>query len=378
MEASIYEAADGKRNRPPVKAALADIKKTINKIRYLITHNEWRPPLHKRTILCEGTHKKKRDIEKPEWNSEQIVHHMLMRQFRKIVVPRTYRYACGVFGAADERRTKMASNPDMDWKKKVRGRGALFATRVMRRWIDDYGGRKFYVAELDIRSFYNSVDLDILKSKLEKMIRDKRYLNLLYKVIDGSAPGLPKGFYTSPWLANFYLMDLDNFIQQTLKPDHYLRYMDNLFLFSRNKKKLHRIVDAIRAYLQENLHLDLNDSWQVYRFEYTDRDGKTRGRAINSIGYVIHANRTTMRKSILERSRAKANRMHRLHRCTRLDAASMISYRGWYKHTDTYQYYQKWIKPKVSMRYCRLRLSRLAKAKNKKEAKQNDGLENRP
>lgn len=376
IEASIYEAAESKHSRPPVQSVLADLKRNIRKIKYKVVHGEWRPPSHKRSILQEGSHRKSRDIEKPEWNDEQIIHHMLMRQFRKIVVPRTYRYACGAFGRADERWTRVACNPARDPKKKVKGRGPLFAVTVIRRWIDGYNGRKFYVAELDIKSFYNTIDLDVLKAKLRKLIRDKRYLDLLFKVIDGSAPGLPKGYYTSPWLANFYLMDLDNYIQQELKPDHYLRYMDNFFLFGVNKKKLHRIVIAIQEYLHQELHLALNSNWQVYRFEY-ERNGQVKGRAINALGFVIHRDRVTLRKSILKRSRAKANRMHRLHRCTRLDAACMVSYRVWYKHTDTYRYFQKWIKPKVSIRYCRLRLSKYAKAANKRR-KQHDGLEDGP
>lgn len=85
------------------------------------------------------------------------------------------------------------------------------------------------------------------------------------------------------------------------------------------------------------------------------------GRAVNCLGYVIHRDRVTMRKGILKRSRAKANRMHRLRRCRRIDAAAMLSYKGWYKHTDTYGYFQTWIKPKVSIRYCRKRISTLVK-----------------
>lgn len=202
----------------------------------------------------------------------------------------------------------------------------------MVRWRDGYGGKKFYVAELDVKKFYDRVDLDILKSMLRRMIRGKKYLQVLFMILDASAPGLPKGFYTSPWMGNFYLFPLDMFIVHTLKPDHYLRYMDNLYLFGKSKKELRRMVREIETFLWDNLRLELNGSKQIFRFEYQPkfmskirsrkkknpphghrkkRKREDRGRAINALGYVIHHDRVTMRKSILERARAKANRMHR-------------------------------------------------------------------
>lgn len=346
--ASIKEAAKHKTARPEVQRALADIGAKAQQIADRISGGRWEPPNHKPCRLQEGPHKKERVIEKPRWDDEQIVHHMLMRQFRALTIPRTYRYACGT----------------------VPGRGALYAMRSMKRWRDGYKGRKFYVAELDIKKFYDSIDIGILEQMLGRFIRDKRYLRLLSQVIHSANSGLPKGFYTSPWLANFYLSGLDMHIKQALKPDHYLRYMDNLFLFHANKRKLHRMVGGIEAYLQEKLRLELNNSKQVYRMEHADRNGKVRGRAINALGYVIHRDRVAMRKSILKRARAKALRMKRMHRCRRIDAAAMLSYKGWFDRTDTYNYFERWIKPNVSIRYCRKRI-----AKSAREATGPKGLE---
>ncbi|MEG2679130.1 MAG: RNA-directed DNA polymerase [Oscillospiraceae bacterium] len=280
---------------------------------------------------------------------------MLMRQLRKIMMPRLYEYACG----------------------SIPGRGPLFAARAMVRWRDSYGGKKFYVAELDIRKFYGNVDTEILKAQLSKFIRDKRFLRLLFRVIDAAAPGLPLGFYTSPWLGNFHLTPVDRYIKQELRPDHYLRYADNFFLFSKNKKELHRMISAISDFLARELHTELKGDWQVFRFEHPVKntvkpeEKKYLGRAINSLGYVIHCDRVTMRKSTLKRARAKGNRMHRLKRCRRIDAAAMVSYMGWFKHTDTYNYYKKHIKPMVSIKQCKKRISKMAK----KGAKKHDRLE---
>lgn len=350
IEAAIVEAATGKRKRSRVQRTLEGKEEAARKIRERLLSLEWYPPKHKKRRLREGSHKKERQIEKPIWYDEQIVHHITMRQFRPIVIPRMYEYSFG----------------------SIPGRGTFAAVETLERWRNSYGGKKFYVAELDIKKFYQNVDTGILKDQLRKLIRDKRYLEILFRIIDGAAPGLPLGFYTSPWFGNWYLTGLDRFIVHTLRPNHYLRYMDNLFILHRNKKELHKIVAAIEQYLGDVLRLRLNKSKQVYRFEYRDRrTGEVKGRAINALGFVVHHNRVTMRKTILKRARAKANRMHKRGRITRLDAAAMISYIGWFSHTDTYAYYRRWIKPKVNIQYCKRYISRIAR----KGVKRHDGME---
>lgn len=348
--ASIEEAAEHKTSRREVAGVLRKKEARAAAIAEKIDSGRWMPPAHERSPLQEGSHRKVRKIAKPTFDDEQIVHHMLMRQLRPIMEPRFYEYTCG----------------------SIPGRGPLYAVRAVKRWRDGYKGRRFYVAELDIAKFYDNVDTEVLKGMLHRFIRDKRFLDVLERVIDSAAPGLPLGYYTSPWLGNYYLTALDRHVLHEFHPDHYLRYMDNMFIFCANKRRLHAMVREIERFLRDELHLRLNRSRQVFRFEgVSRRTGKVSGRAINALGYVVHRDRVTLRKSILKRARAKANRMHRLHRCRRCDAAAMISYLGWLSHTDTYHYYLKYIKPKVSIQYCKRRISALAK---RERSRKNDKL----
>lgn len=343
-EAAIEEAARYKRNRPSVAMILENKAAKAEEVCRKLESGTWKPPQHKKQLLREGSHKKEREIVKPRFDDEQIVHHLLMRQFRPIVQARLYRYAYG----------------------SLPGRGPHDALRVMKRWRDGYDGKRFYCFEGDVRKFYDNVDTGLLKEKLRRRIRDKLYLRELEKVIDTAAPGLPKGYYPSPWLANFYMEEFDNYIVQVLKPDHYLRYMDNLFIFHRNKKELHRIVRHIDVFLRERLRLDLKADWQVYRFEGMNRrTGTISGRAVNALGFIIHYNRVTVRKSILKRTRAKANHIYKRKRYTRHDSASMVSRVGAFRHANAYGYYLRWIKPKVSIHYCKRRLSALARREQK-------------
>lgn len=346
IKRSVKEAAENKTNRKPVQRALNNLDKKADQIRAAIERpGGWYPPHHEGKQLQDGSHKKIRVIQKPRWDNEQIIHHMLMRQLRPIIQRSLYRYACG----------------------SLPGRGTHFALRTMLRWRNSYRGKKFYVAELDIRHFYDDIDTELLKEMLRKRIRDQSYNEILFRVIDGGAPGLPKGFYTSPWLSHFLLTSVDHYIAQDLKPDHYLRYVDNFFLFHRNKKKLHAMVRSIMDRLRTELGLEIKKDWQVYRFDGMNRRaGRVTGRPINCLGFVIRNDRVRIRKSILKRIRAKALRMHRKRRCRKIDASAMVSYLGYFKHSNAYSYYKRYIKPNVSIQYCKRRIAKAAKKNNKR------------
>lgn len=349
IEFNIKDASDHKRSRHNVKAVLSNPGPVVDEIITSIENHTWCPPNHGVVQLQEGAHKKIRDICKPQFNNEQIVHHMLINELRSIFMKTYYEFSCG----------------------SVPGRGPTLAKDTLRRWVREYKDQPLYIAELDIKKFYQHVDIDILKQMLQRIIKDDRFLEVLFKVLDCCSPGLPLGFYTSPWLGNFYLTPLDRYILHELHPTRYLRYVDNIYLIDIDKEHLHQVVKSIMEFCREKLHVEIKNDWQVFRFEYQDKDGRIRGRAINCLGFVIHYNRVTLRKSLLKRIRAKARRVHRNKVIRVRDAAALVSYSGWLQQTDTYDYYRYYIKPCVSFAYCKRFIS-----KNMKRSNQHDKLEN--
>lgn len=345
VERCFKSAAKNKTSRHDVRRALESIDTYVPSLINRLNAGTWKPRPHKPCMRSEGSNGKVRKIIKPGYE-EQVVHHMLVSQLQPIILRGMYRHCCG----------------------SVPGRGTHSAKRTMEKWRDSYKGHNFYVAELDIHKFYDSIDLSLLKSLLAKTIRDKRFLSLLYIVIDSGAPsenkGLPLGFYTSQWLANFFLQRFDYYILQTLKPNHYLRYMDNLYLFHKNKKELHRMVREIERYLRDNLGLSINRNWQVYRFERNVK-GRVCGRAINALGFVLHRNRTTIRKSILRRIRRKANHIKKKAAATRRDACALISYLGYFDHASAYAYFKKYVASSVNIRAMKQIIRRHARKERK-------------
>ena len=112
----------------------------------------------------------------------------------------------------------------------------------------------------------------------------------------------------------------------------------------------------------------------MFRFETVHRrTGKMTGRAINALGFVIHRDRVGIRKSILKRARRKAFKIGREKRYRRIDAAAMVSYMGYFSHSDTYGYYLRYIKPNVSIQRCKRRIA-AANKKQKEARRQHDAV----
>lgn len=203
---------------------------------------------------------------------------------------------------------------------------------------------------MDIRQFFASIDHEMLKAYIRKRIHDEKFLKILFEVIDSTEQGLPLGFHTSHWLANWYLQGLDHYIKQDLKAIHYVRYMDDMVIFGSSKKELHRICKCVDEYLKE-LKLELKGNWQVARF---DRGGKYR--FLDFMGFRFYRNRTTLRKGIMVRMTRRAKRFKKnptIYSCRR-----MMSALGWIKQTDSYDMYLDRIKPYINFQQLKRKISR--------------------
>jgi len=123
---------------------------------------------------------------------------------------------------------------------------------------------KFYL-KLDIRKYFDSIDHNILKQKLNTIFKDPVLLNIFEKIINSyhlnKEKGLPIGNLTSQYFANFYLSIFDSFAKQHLHIKAYVRYMDDVIIWSNNSQELTEIAKTVKLFLKENLNLDLKISY---------------------------------------------------------------------------------------------------------------------
>ena len=338
-----WDASKGKRNQRRVKKILNNLPYHVDVVYNMLLDESFQSVQHEPKIINENSSKKTRRIIRPDFAYEQVFHHLVMKPFSKIIEKSIYTLSCA----------------------NMKGRGTHYGDRHVRRILGKYSGKKLYILKMDIHHYYDSIDRTILKAKLRKMFKDDKYYNLLCKLIDydgnENGIGIPLGYYTSQWFGNFYLLEFDYYVKQVLHADDYIRYADDMIVFGPNKKKLHKIRRQIDDYLKDALHLELKSNWQVFRFEYYDsKKQKVRGRALDFLGFVYHYNRKTLRKSIISRARKKAYRIKKSKKLTWYTSTQMLSYMGWFKHTDTYDYFKKYI-------YCNVKPKQMRRVVSKHE-----------
>jgi retron-type reverse transcriptase len=118
-----------------------------------------------------------------------------------------------------------------------------------------------FALHLDVRAYFPSIDLQILRQLLRRRIKDPRFLGVIDQVLDagqqiytdpelrrfarlepGWPPpgrGLPVGTHISQVLAaHLYLDALDHWLVRTLRVPATCRYVDDIFLFSQRRSEL--------------------------------------------------------------------------------------------------------------------------------------------
>lgn len=321
---AIKLSSRGKRSRTEVRKYFDNPDKYIVPIQEYVSH--FKNAKHKPVEIYDGITRKKRTIIVPKYR-EQIVHHMLVNILKPIMQRSMYYHSYG----------------------SLPGKGAHMGRKHINRWIRNDKTNTKYCLKMDISKFFDSVPHDVLKAQMRKLIHDEEFLRVLFEVIDVTEHGLPLGFYTSQWLANWYLTELDYFIKQQLNAKYYMRYMDDMVIFSSDKAELHYMKKRIETYCNTNLGLSLKGNWQVFPID---------SRALDYMGFRFFRNKTTLRKGILRKALRKAYKIYRKGtKPTLFEIRQMMSYFGWLSATDTYKVYYECIKPFFSFQYARRRIS---------------------
>ena len=166
--------------------------------------------------------------------------------------------------------TNVASRKNLGTQK-----GIELATKFHRACKIQYG--KYYILKCDVSKFFASIDHTILKEKLKRKIKEKKSLDVIFKIIDSDEAGLSIGNMSSQVLAIFYLNDLDHYIKEVLKIKYYVRYQDDFLLFHKSKEYLKYCFEQIKIFLKKE-KLTLNPKSRIFssnnNFIYLGRNKK--------------------------------------------------------------------------------------------------------
>lgn len=317
IESAIMHASRGKTKRQKVAKILDSPTFYALQVQKMLKEKTYVPSPYFEMKIRDGARKKERTIFKPQFYPDQIVHWSLMLKLEPILLKGMYYYCCA----------------------SIKGRGIKHGMKYVKKIL--VKDRKYtkYCLKLDIKHFYPSINKEILKKKFRKKIKDPDTLWLIDTIIDSSKEGLPIGNYTSQWFANFYLEDLDRYIKDILKVKYYIRYMDDMVLFSNNKKELKKVKIAIDEFLKKE-DLKIKENWSLF---------KTESRPIDFLGYRFYRGYTTLRRGNFLRIKRRMKKIYKKDTLNYHDACAAISYLGWIKHSNSYNYKKKYIDPYMDL-----------------------------
>jgi len=211
------------------------------------------------------------------------------------------------------------------------GRGTHAAVGRLQQFMRRHPDNAGYVLQLDVRSYFASIDHEVLIDLLARRIRDPQMIYLIRQIVesyeDAPGVGIPLGNLTSQGFANIYLHELDMFAKHGLRIKQYLRYMDDITLVHDDKTQLWDWRDEIEAFLADRLRLQLHPDKQVL----TPVDC-----GVKYLGYWVYR----------DHIRVLARNVRRIYRRLRqMEAgafrgdtrASISSWVGYTKHADAYR-----------------------------------------
>lgn len=122
-----------------------------------------------------------------------------------------------------------------------------------------------YVAVLDTRKYYPTIDHEVMKKTLERHIKDKWLLWLSFATIDRmKGPiGMALGLASSNILGHVYHAEMDWWITTELGAQEYYRFCDDMIIISENKYLLHSMVREIITRTKETLKQEIKPTWQI-------------------------------------------------------------------------------------------------------------------
>ena len=148
-----------------------------------------------------------------------------------------------------------------------KGKGTHFGLDRLKYFMSRYyrqNGADGWVLKCDIRKYFYSINHDVLKEQLRRLIKDRDVLWLLGMIIDSTeGPGIPIGNHTSQWFAVLYLSGMDHMIKERLGIKMYGRYMDDFYLIHPDKDYLRYCLEEIKKYLVP-LGLELNQKTAIF------------------------------------------------------------------------------------------------------------------
>ena len=229
LSLAVSKASRGKRHRSEVQDFMRNLNANMNDIRVRIVQENYPFGNYHQFMIFDP---KQRLITAPSF-AERVVHHAIMNVCEDVLERSLIHdsYAC----------------------RTGKGREAC----ILR--AQQYSRRFKYFLKIDIRRYFDSIDHLILLNLLRSKFKEDRLLNLFDQIIQShhraTGVGLSIGSLMSQHFANFYLSPVDRHIKEEIRVRGYVRYMDDMILWSDNSVELKAWLVKVKGFLADSLKL---------------------------------------------------------------------------------------------------------------------------
>jgi RNA-directed DNA polymerase len=229
LRAAAHQALKGKRTRQDARTWLAHLDANLARMTAQLADGTFPLGRFHQFVIHDP---KERIITAPCFE-ERVLHHALMN----VCEPHLERWL--IFDTYACRK----------------GKGRVAALQRARQ----FAGRYSFFLKMDIRKFFDSIPHDELLDRWRQRFKDERLNQLLEAIVRSYRGqlgcGLPIGSLTSQHGANFYLGWFDRFVKERLGIPGYVRYMDDLALWSNDLEELRTAEEQSRRFLADDLAL---------------------------------------------------------------------------------------------------------------------------
>ncbi len=231
-----------------------------------------------------------------------------------------------------------------------------------------------FALKCDVRKYFPSIDLEILKAEIRRTIACPDTLWLIDRIIDGSNEqeqviqyfpgddlltpaerrrGVPIGNLTSQFFANVYLNRFDHFVKEVLRCPFYLRYVDDSVALGNDKDWLWEIKARMEEFL-EKYRLRLHEhKCQIRR---TDQ-------GVTFLGFRVFPGFRLLKHENVVRTKRRMRRLQAQYAAGGLSWDEVTrAIHGWLGHAsfgDTYRLREKLFAAHSFVRSCSFRSSTL-------------------
>lgn len=156
-----------------------------------------------------------------------------------------------------------------------------------------------YYLKIDLTSFFDNINHEILLKKIEEKIENKIILDLIRKMLENpqkcdeadrrdiNTVGVPQGISIATLLSNIYMHELDMKYSKNSEIC-YFRYVDDIIIFANSFEKINEMFNKIKYDLERKNLLPINEK-------------KTKiekiGRGLEYLGYKFENDLITIRRS---------------------------------------------------------------------------------